>query len=388
MNIEDIYKLIEETEKLNNEYQLIIKERRMKRIKKEKSKKRKRIITIALSCGLPTALVAMLHLNQFLDYKEKNIYRNNTLTISRKKEEEITEELKEKYNISVEETKKDKYMLLNAILENNSLPEEEKEKVLKIIKKIIDIIPYLEPETSYYSLTNLNIYHIKKPFYEKENIQGRYLYQIPINYKINNIYLYYEDKPELLEHETIHCLLTNSKNLHFPIFISEGITELLTNECFTQNPYIEDCTYCLEIISLKMLFEIINENIVLKSYITGNINLIYNELEKINPKIDPKTFIEQLDKLLISANLNMELPKEKVTEMSKIFESYFSKTKNSSNPEKQKIFKYYLDLFNASKEKDAYSVYLNKIDGYYIPICYFNKEKSKTLSKNKKVFIP
>ena len=41
MNIEEIYKLIEETEKLNDEYQLIINERRIKRIKKEKSKKEK-----------------------------------------------------------------------------------------------------------------------------------------------------------------------------------------------------------------------------------------------------------------------------------------------------------------------------------------------------------
>ena len=388
MNIEEIYKLIEETEKLNDEYQLIINERRIKRIKKEKSKKRKRIITLAISFGLPSTLIAMLYLKQFLDYKEKNIYRNKTLTISEQKEEEIIEELKEKYNISVEETTKDKYMLLNAILENDSLSKEEKEKVLKIIKKIIDIIPYLEPETSYYSLANLNIYHIKRPFYEDETIQGRYLYQIPINYKLNNIYLYYEDLPELLEHETIHCLLTNSRNLNFPIFISEGITELLTNECFTKIPYIEDCTYCLEIVSLKLLFEIINEDLILKSYISGDINLIYNELEKINPKINPKKFIEQLDKLLLSATSNLELPEEEVDKMSKIFESYFNKTSNSTNQEKQRIFKYYLDLFNASKENDAYSVYLNRVEEDCIPICYFNKENSKTLSKNKKVLIP
>ena len=95
-----------------------------------------------------------------------------------------------------------------------------------------------------------------------------------------------------------------------------------------------------------------------------------------------------MDKLLLSATSNLELPEEEVDKMSKIFESYFNKTSNSTNQEKQRIFKYYLDLFNASKENDAYSVYLNRVEEDCIPICYFNKENSKTLSKNKKVLIP
>ena len=174
----------------------------------------------------------------------------------------------------------------------------------------------------------------------------------------------------------MHCLLINNESEQFPYFITEALAELLTNELFEKNPYIEKNIYPLEIVSLKLLFEILPEDIVIDSYTRGDINIIYDELTKLNPKIDSKAFISELNSLLYNFKTNYEVDAKQVISLHSIFESYYNQTNKN---EEDQAFKYYLELFDTLKSEKPLSTYLKIVKQKYIPKCYINKQRTKSL---------
>ena len=252
MNIEEIYKLIEELEKTNKEYKNIVDKRKEKRQKKELLIKRLKRTRRTLILSTLLYLLESSYYKQTINNRKNNLYTENTLKIENQEKEIIKKKIEDYYQI---ELLSNDYYLLNSILENNNLTEEEKKITGDLLINIIEDNIYIKKESTYNSLRNLDIYHRKRLFFEKENIIGRYIYKI-LPYYINKIIIYKEDKGETLIHELIHAILMNEKNMYFPKFITEGMTELLTNEYYKKSPCIELNCYQYEIIAIKLLCDI------------------------------------------------------------------------------------------------------------------------------------
>ena len=380
MDIEQINKLIEEIEKENQEYQKYLQERKKKKIANKRKKIQRKIL---LSFGLPTTLITMINFYQFFSYHTKNIYKSNHLAVSEQKINQMKTIIENNLNIKIEDNNIENYMLLNAIIENSNLTNEEKELTSTSIIQLIDDIPYLNKEEAYHSLLNLDICYLNRPIYEKKTILAKYIYRLPFHIYINQIHMYVENVEGVLEHELIHCLLMNSQNVHYPCFLTEGITQLLKNEYFNRNPYIELSIYPYEINVVKMLCEILDAETILESYVTGNINIIYKKLTELNSNIDAKKFIKLLNELLLDYKLyNNQEKMLAVNHLKNELVIYFNQSPNSKIEQSRKAFEYYLTLFEVLKEEDPYTQYLNIInDNQYVPICYINEFK---LTRQKK----
>ena len=249
MEIEQIYKLIEETEKINKEYHKEVIKRKEKRIEKEIKHKRKKFLIYSI----PLSLILSINLSQLTEKKITNIYKGNKVKISYSSALKIKKELEQELKIQIPDEYLDSCLLLNAIFKNNNLSIHQKKRYGKDLIDIIKDIPSIQKEDAYFSLLKLNV---TRTFYEPETTLGKYIYKIPLNFYTSKIYLYTKEDNNVLEHELIHALLMNDKNSIYPNFLTEGITELITNEYFDENPYKEGNIYPFEMLAVKMLCEI------------------------------------------------------------------------------------------------------------------------------------
>lgn len=378
MTIEELYKLIDEIEKDNLEYRNIVRDRKKRRIIKE----RKRKIRKVLSYYIPLSLMGVMSLQTFVDSEINNIYDDNALKISEEKAYKIKETIETKLNMDIEEDELEEYLLLNAILKNLSLNQQEKQIICKEIINIIRINPYINKEQVYQALLKLKIFYMERPQYKSSNIQGECIIINSIFFNIDNIYIYTEEDDLVLEHELIHILLMNMENIDAPYFIKEGLVELLTNEFFGGNPYIITKCYPFESLAVKMLCEITDPNIVLESYTKGNMNMLYQQLEKINKNIDAKKFIKVLDDVLIKKTQNQEKDKNKINYLINSWKEYFLASPNAE----PQISNYYLNLFKSLESDNSYISLIIKIDKYgYVEKTYYNKNIDKHKTKVKKI---
>ena len=377
MSIEECNRLIEEIETTNKEYEKEVERRKQKRIIKKRRHKR----NILLAELLPITLVLSMYINQFIDNKKRNIYKENTLKISSERKENIKEIIEVFLNITVPDKKIDSYFLLNAIIQNNNLTVEDKKTIATELLKLIKDNPYIDKERAYYSLLNFDINYTKRPFYEEDNIIGKYIYQLPVYYYYNQIFIY-ENVDKVKEHELIHCLLINNENQFIPSFLSEGLTELLCNEYFEKNPYIELIYYPFQINTVKILIEILSEDLVLQSYCKGDLNLIYDKLTEINPKYNAENIIKELNEIMYQELSGEKIDPLKIDILHKQLEEYYTLSKNPSK-EESTLFEYYLSLFDCLKESKPYSAYLAKLNPN-MKKSYYNKvetTKSRRLKK-------
>ena len=165
MTIEELYKLIDEIEKDNLEYRNIVRDRKKRRIIKE----RKRKIRKVLSYYIPLSLMGVMSLQTFVDSEINNIYDDNALKISEEKAYKIKETIETKLNMDIEEDELEEYLLLNAILKNLSLNQQEKQIICKEIINIIRINPYINKEQVYQALLKLKIFYMERPQYKSSN---------------------------------------------------------------------------------------------------------------------------------------------------------------------------------------------------------------------------
>lgn len=384
MNIEELTKLIEEIEITNQEYQKIIKKRKEKRQRKKLLNKQKKLY-FTLGCFLSIlGIIKIRELKQMIDNKVNNIYQENTLKISQEEIKQIQSKIEKNLNIILNDEDFDEYFLLNAIIENKYLTEDEKQLISTEIINIIEDDPYINKENAYHSLLNVNITNMEKPFYIKNNVVGRYVYKDILDCYKNEIYIYDNTYVDVLEHELIHCLLISDENRYCPRFLKEGLTEQLTNEYFSQDYDMELFCYPYEVLAIKILNELVTANTVLETYTTGNMNLIYNKLLELDPSIDAKAFMKDIDQILEKNANNIKISEQELDDLENKCKQYFLFRNNEVN---KVIFKYYLELFNTLKESNPYSSYLEMIkEGNYIPVIYYNTNSIATVEeKNNRI---
>ena len=131
MDIEEINKLIEEIERDNREYYWKLRERKREKKLQERVKKIKKKKNIILTISVPSLLIALLYIKQYINYNFNNIYKENTIKISSEKIKNIKEEIEKTFRIRIDEETTNKYLLLNALLENSSLSYQEKKYLVK-----------------------------------------------------------------------------------------------------------------------------------------------------------------------------------------------------------------------------------------------------------------
>ena len=372
MTIEEIYKLIEEIEKDNKEYEKLVQERKNKLAIKRKKQEILKRIRILLTY-VPLSLTGLFTLSNYIDNIQNNIYNGNNLKITKEQSEQIKAKIEEELNITIKEEALEYDLILNALLENKNLTEEQKKESSKILLKIIENNPYIKKEVTYQSLRKLNIIHKERPNNIDESIMGKYDYSEYLNYIQSIIYIYDEERLDnILEHELIHCILMNFGNNNFPRFLTEGLTEQITIENFSDNPYIATECYPYEIVATKLLCEILTKDTVLKSYTIGDINIIYKELEEITPDINSRKFIKEIEKVITQFGNQQKPQPSNIYQLRNAFLKYFILSKKEKD---YSSFASNLQLFDTLMEELPYHEYLNRVEeGKYTKKTYFKKK--------------
>ena len=365
--------------KENLEYKKLRKKRTRKNIKKQN--KFGKVIKYRI---LPAFLVISTYnitnkiINKDVYFKlmnNSNIYNNRNLLLSKEEEEQIENDINKINNIDTNEYNKKSLYLLKAIVDNKKLTDEEKDEVYKIIE-IVDDNKYTNLELSYKRLRNLDIeYKQTRPFYVKEETLGSY-YSL-----INQINIYEDnEKFNVKTHELIHSIYYKN-NETIPTYFKEGMTELLNNEYYSENPFYEDAIYIYEICYVKILCNLLGSDTILETYTKADINILIDELEKITKDkfiaskiayLDDKQFekekVNETDKINIKDTLNIikELMNKKIKDTEEIDEDLIKSYES---------LYYNIGLYETCLENDYYKHYINYIEKNGLDEkAYFNKE--------------
>ena len=375
MNIEEINNQIKELELSNKEYEKIRLKKREQRLLKEKRKERTRKIKL----GLYLSLIGIINIQALQNYKKGNIFHSNKLAIESTKIDNIKSKIENELNIKIEDDKIENYLLLNAILENNKLSTNEKNITCNYLIPLIRDNPYLTKEFSYRALSNVDIIHRQRPIYTKESILAEYHHFELLYFYHNDISIYNNEYDNILEHELIHCLLSNYKNVCYPDFITEGLTELLTIEYYEDNNTENIVCYPYEVLLTKILCEIVTEDTVLESYTKGNMNLIYEKLKKLDDTKNPKEFINDLEKIIKDIHKGKKIDANKIEKLHYTLARYLLLSTNINElEEKYVLYDYYLQLFDYIKEENPMEYYVKKSEKIpEISSTYFNKTLKK-----------
>jgi len=222
-------------------------------------------------------------------HNPNNIYNDRTLTISEEEKDILINNIESNIGYDISEEKEDDYLLLNAIFENNNLSSEEKMNFYRFGDMFYDN-PYLDREKTYNNLRKVKINYTTMRDFDDRNVMGNY------DYKENEIRIF-DDSDSVMGHEIIHCIF-NIRPSFLDKYFSEGMTELLYNEYFEDNPFLEVNSYPLEISAVKMLCDVCGSEVVLEAFSKSTMRPIINELANYSSKKEAKEKIDLLDDLM------------------------------------------------------------------------------------------
>lgn len=296
-NVKELYNLIDEIEE--DKKQAVIDKKQRQRKWKNDERTKKKFVSYSLDALILTLIFSIVLtsykpvIKKFNDY---NIYENRYLYINGEEQQLIKNELEQELNINILESEMEEYLVFNAVLDNKFLSDQEKEVCYEFYSMIYDN-PYIDKEKVYDNLLKLDVNYRNRPFFVKSNIEGEY---VSGHDQIN----IYEDDSDnrVLRHEIVHSIFEN-KNL--PVSFKEGMTELLVNEYFSDQPFMEFKNYPYEIIYVKMLCELVGSDTVLEAYTTDSMEPIYDEMAMIyGTRKDAKELLNDIDSFLVDAAYN------------------------------------------------------------------------------------
>lgn len=247
------------------------------------------------------------------------------------------------------------HLSIEDMVHGNSHLDDDEKKLLLEFQQIIDDNPNLNQSDVYDNLSDVNIIYQSKEM-EEDNVIGMY-------YPNKNQIRIFEDdwSHHTLIHELIHCIYSNEENRRLPVFFQEGVTELLADEYFSDNPFLEMDNYPFEVTMVKMLCEMVGEDIVLEVYTTGNEKLLIQELSKSMGIIPSKIFISNLEEMF-QGYKNNNIPAEVHLEVLQYLDSFYSSSDINSD-----IYTYnrnILQLMGEDYPNVCYREYIME-NGYY-----------------------
>ena len=376
MNIEEIEKLIIEIEldKIMAKREIENRKQRRKNNEKNKSKNIKKITFNALIYLLVTNTL----FTKYID-NNSNYFEDNKIVASKDDVKKAIDTIEEKLNVEVESENIDDYLVLKAILDNQNLREFEKNIALELYP-LLEENNYYNKELTYHALKNIKIKWCDRPKDVDDNCYGVYKWKYGLTKgyagKIEDYESLKKEKYSnfaVLRHELIHSIFSN-ENYALPKVFNEAMTELLTNEYYSENPYDEWMTYSFEILYVKMLCEILNPDIVLEAYTTGNMDIIYEAMAK--------NYGNKEEAAVQIAMIELYLREYRIPEL---FDHVFDQLDNYLPQEKKEDlnnpYYAYKWLMSSLKEEDPHFEYLKKLGSHGTPyVAYFSKNlKQKTI---------
>ena len=283
-----------------------------------------------------------------------NIYdKDDNLKVSEEEIDKMISELSSEFGRGLNKTDID-YLLLYSIFTNNNISEIDKKRIYNL-NTLINDCNYIDKDKAYRDLSLLKIKYTKRKIGVSDNVMARYLFpQNTIEIYDNNL------DNDVLFHEMIHCIFRNEKTYNLPIFISEGVTELLENEYFSDKPYLETNNYVFEVALTKVLCELVGSDNVMLAYSTGDINYITRELEK-NSNKDIKDINKLFNKLDVIFDDSNKLDKELYDEFYSLLEEVYKNKENEFGFDSLNC-KYLMNVFNTISYEDRYLYYYDCLD--------------------------
>lgn len=311
------------------------------------------------------------------DYKlsTKNL-ENETRIETLQNEDDYLKELA--INTSLSPYEKDNQVVFHAVLKNEKLDDNEKE-LLYNLSDVVSDNPYIDKVAVYNRLKDLDIEYVERPESYNDSVYAIYYY------KDNKVYVFNNEENVNLKialHELIHSIFTNENTIKLPKYIIEGTTQLLTDEYFSSTPFVEKNTYPYEMTMVKILCEMVGSEKVLEAYTTGNMNVILDELSKVQPKEISNEFLNDVNIMFNNFSDNIHIPEATYNSISEYMDKYFS-YKYEDNKYMTRVYNYYkngLNLMTSKNPYDDYSCYL--IDNGYYKKSYFCKELERTTNKS------
>lgn len=323
---------------------------------------------ISISIALVLMNLTVTNTEKKVEVKDETYY-SNQLIIS----EEEKYIIEQKLGRQIEED--ENTLVLSGISSNNNLSEDEKKIFYEFVDMLNDNI-YLDKKKAYESLKKVDIV-----YEDNADDYGYYNKIIGIySKKDNQIKIFEEDNENnVKQHEIIHCIFSVVDNLDLPSFFIEGVTELLTNEYFASNPFIEVKSYPYEITMVKMLADIVGSDVVLETYSKGNINILKEALANKMPNTDIDKFIENIDTVFLTYESKNTVEKEKLKAVIKEFDNYYLELLNDDYTFDYALYEHNREILNllfTDSPNTFYIEYLTK-NGYYTKTYFSTKLKEQ-----------
>ena len=309
---------------------------------------------------------------------KNNLYKDTKLVASSDEVNRVTENLEEILNVEICDDEVDEYCLLNAVVQNNKLSDEDKEFFYRYIDLFLDN-PYLNKEDVYYALLNLDISYMERPGAVSVYTLGDF------NNRKKIIRIFYDNaRRSTLAHEGVHCLYSNEKTKSLPTYFVEGMTELLANEYFDNNPFVEVNSYCFEVACCKLLCELTSPDVVLKSFTLGDMGYIIDDMAKtLDVGYGEVEFaFDNLNKMFMGFNHELDYPIDKTA----IFNDYMgiflecaSKKYSYDDNEFESVIHNYL-ILNCMLSDDPYDSFSSiAFESGYPGKAYFSSKLKKNI---------
>lgn len=273
------------------------------------------------------------------------------------------------FNTTQEDTQDEvNEVVLTAMNENYSLTDDEK-KIIESLDKIILENPYLDKAKAKKQLSEIEIEYTKKDSRYKDNTVGIY------DYNTNTIRMF-SDKNKTskrnVAHELVHGIFYNENTANIPSFMQEGVTQELVDEYLSNVPCYEESTYPFEIAAVKLLCEMTDSDTVLKTYTTGDMSVLNNELSKVMPYDKSEEFISNIEEVFKNHREGKEVNLETLANIIRYADSYF--TANNSDVYKLEAYNYYrgiLQQLGTDEPRVGLNMYLSEKGIYVKP--YFSE---------------
>lgn len=243
---------------------------------------------------------------------------------SSEKKIEMMQELE--YETGISTNNNENMLLLHAVLKNDNLDEWGK-NILYGFDEMIKDNPYIPIRGAYKTLEDISIEYIDRPAAYSENIYGIY------SPEDNTVYMFNDNgnkNIDILKHELVHGIFNNRFFLDLPKYFIEGTTEMLVNEYFSKNPYVESKSYPYEVTMMEVLCDMIGSDKILEAYTKGDINIVVSELSKKIGMVESVNLLLNIDNIFKKFKSGNTVDKKKFDEIMNTIGTYFANTYSDS----------------------------------------------------------
>lgn len=300
-------------------------------------------------------------------YKD-NIYYHKELKLTDEELENLEKRISKEIGQDVNDD--DNAIVLGAVLENKNLNNHEKDMIYQMTD-LINENEYLDKTEAYDGLKKLDIVYDSQADYGKD-VMGVY-----DDYKNQIVIIEDNDDNETLLHELVHCTYSDDNYHKLPRFINEGMTELLTNEYFSDNPFLEEKSYPYEITMVKMLCEVIGEDKVLEAYSKEDTSILVNELNRVMKIDNADELLKNMDNLTNLLEEEKEISDEDLNKVLNVFDEYYKNYDETSI--ELEMFLYHRQTLKLLRSDVPYAGYVYNlvINGYYVKPYFSEKLKEE-----------